>query len=251
MKNIGSVLLFILFTAATANAQIALEGGVNIANLSIKSDGAKWTTKFLTGGAVGIAADILLVPNIYFQPGLFYEMNGCTITGVPNGSFTVRTVTIPLNIEYKSGDKCSSRFFIGAGPYIGRNTSGEYDISAHGKIPAVGGPLVVDPAPGYNYKKVDVGFGINLGYQLKKHSYLRLRYQVGFINLIPGGDADNFIKSSSIGVTLGHIFGGGCRAIRRENVDVSPKTNHWRGLSKGIYSRRPRFPDNKYPNYYR
>ncbi len=243
MKNIAITLLFILSLSPDAGAQFAFEGGINLANLSLKSAGNKVTTSFKTGAAFGFVIDMEIADNIYFQPGVFYLMNGCTLKD-PKGSYNINTLTFPLNIEYKSGEKCSSRFFAGAGPYIGDNISGDYIIEDNGIIPGTSGKLTIGSDKNANLKALDLGIGANIGYQLKKRLYLRIRYQAGLVNLTPGGDNKNSMKTSSIGITLGCLFAS-CGSGRGGSSFRVHGGNHWKGMSKGKYSRKPHPP--RYP----
>ena len=231
MRNIGFTLSLIILTVATANAQIAIEGGLNMSNMSIKEADTKLATKFRTGGAVGIVGDLSFNEHVYFQPGLFYQTAGCVITGPPSGEYDLNTITIPLNIEYKAGEKCNSRFFAGAGPYVCKNLSGTFSRDSYGPVPSSSGSLNI----GTDIKALDLGLGVNVGYQIKKHFYFRLHYQVGLTNLDASGDSKNSTKTSAIGFTMGFLFGG-CRNSGDSFFRNSP--SHWRGIKKGKHSQK-------------
>lgn len=225
MKNICAALL-LLFVSGTANAQFAIEGGLNMANMSIKQGDNKLKTAFNTGAAFGILDGINIDGHVYFEPGFFFATAGCKITGTPSGAYDLTTLTFPLNIQYKSGDKCGTRWLLGAGPYICKLMSGTYTLDAVYPMPAVSGSLSI----GTDIKSVDYGIGVNAGYQLRQHFYLRAHYQMGLANLNPSNDSKNTIKTSALGVTIGYAFSG-CRSGggRGHGRDYS----HWRGIKKG------------------
>ena len=240
MKNIAFTLFLIAsFSATIANAQFAFETGVNMANLNLTVDDHKVGTTFKTGAGVGIFVDFEMVGHIYFEPGLLYQMNGCKITDPPTGRYFINTITIPINFEYKSGTICNPRFLLGAGIFIGDNTSGSYDIPEYGNRPASMGELVIGSNKGATLKGMDIGAGVNIGYVFKKHLYVRANYQYGLVNLVPGGDDKNSLKTSAIGIHVGFTLSR-CSSRGRGTSFGHYESNHWRGMSKGHYSRRPR-----------
>jgi hypothetical protein len=211
MKRIILSLLAVATIATAANAQLAIapELGLNMANMAIKSGSSTGSTTFSTsmkaGLAIGAIVDVSFTDNLYLQPGLFYLMNGCNFSG---GSYNVGTIQIPINLEYKLGEPGANRFFFGVGPYIG------YNISASSKVGGSSTTLKIGSAKpdaqgngGDDIKALDIGAGVNIGYLLANGFYVRVHYQMGFTNLDPIGDANNSIKTSALGVTVGYYFG--------------------------------------------
>jgi hypothetical protein len=237
MKNIGFTLLFIAAMAIKANAQIALEGGLVMSNMAIKSGDSKEQTNFKAGGGAGIVVDIRMSDNIYFQPGFFYQTAGTHISSTPNGDYMINTVTVPLNFEYKSGEKCGGRWLLGFGPYIADNLSGTYSIDAYGPSPGGSGPLVIGTDQNANLKALDIGISANAGYQTAKRFYFRVRYQMGIANLYPGANANTSIKSSAIVASIGYLFGS-CDTWG--HGFGSKGRSHWRGVKKGKYGGKVR-----------
>jgi len=214
MKKIILSLLCIAAIGTTAKAQLAIapELGLNMANITGKSDGTTVNTKMKAGIGLGAVIDLGLTDNIYFQPGLFYEMTGCSFTDEPTGKYSINTITIPLNFEYKTGKEGGNRFFVGIGPYIAVNFSGTYSFDALGGYSSGSsgslkiGSAKTDPNTGTggdDVKALDLGAGINIGYLVANGFYFRLHYQIGFTNLDPDGDANNTMYSSAFGATVG------------------------------------------------
>ncbi len=226
MKKTYLLLLLFASLATVVHAQIGFEAGLNMANLSIKSNGTKAGTKYKAGAAMGIFADIKLGDggHMYFEPAAYYQNNGATIKGTPNYKYMINSADFPLSIEYKSGEKCSQRFFVGIGPYLGDNINGSYSIDYIGTI----------------VQKFDFGIGLNAGFIGKKHLYIRARYLIGLENEYPGGDSKNSIKQSSGGLTIGYMIRG-CRSRSSFGGSRRGGGNHWRGLKKNHWSTRQRF----------
>jgi hypothetical protein len=242
MRSFVFTLLFSAVLATAASAQFSVEGGVNFDNLAIKSAGTKVDTKMMTGGAFGLVQGVQLSDHIYFEPGLYYQSAGCNLKEPLIGGYSISTITIPLDIVYKSGDKCGNRFFAGAGPYIAKNLSGTFSMSVGGIEQS--GSLKIGTGADANFKGTDLGINLTTGYKLKKHFYIRLRYQMGLVDLLPNGNSDNSIKTSSINLTLGYTFGR-CREQGIGNLFKSHNSTHWHGMSKAKWSRRDRHP--RYP----
>ena len=222
MKKTCLLLLLIASIATTVHAQVGFEGGVNLANLAIKANGDKVATKFLVGATLGMFVDISVdqAGHFYLEPGVFYQTNGAKITGPPEWNYIINSGNLLLNLEYKSGSRCSQRFFAGIGPYIGDNINAD-SIS-------------------YYLRKLDLGIGVNAGYVGKKHFYCRIRYQLGLINELESADSKNSIKQSAAGLTIGYTFRG-CKRRSWNGGSRKRENNHWRGIKKGRWSTHQSF----------
>jgi hypothetical protein len=245
MKKQTLLLLALACTTIAAHAQFGLEAGLNKANLSIKSNGTKIATKYKAGASFGIMADMALNDNhhLYFEPGAFFQNDGAKV-GTNNDPFVLNCLTFPLNIEYKSGEKCSERFFIGAGPYIRDNISGSSTLNFSGS-----GTTTTDLVIGTDIQRFDFGLGFNAGYLGKKHWYIRVNYEQGLSNNIPNGDSKNSIKQSTGGITLGYMVRG-CRHRSWYESKGGSSNDHWRGLRKNRWSRHQIFHREKGPAMY-
>ncbi len=201
-------------TAANAQAGhskivIGAEAGLNLSNYYFKHDQYSWNNDMIIGGRIGGIVDIALSDQLYFQPGLFYAMNGTKATynnGFAHSHETIglNTVELPANILYKTGDPSSGRFFVGLGPYAGYNISGNItNTSADMKNRAVN---IGSNKNNDDIKPLDFGVGANVGYELACGFFVRLRYQIGLFNLTPNTNAGASIKSTSYGLNVGYLF---------------------------------------------
>jgi hypothetical protein len=238
LRHIVTTLFLIAASATTATSQFAFEGGLNAAKLGITIGGRDFVTTFKLGAAIGILADLEVDQHIFFQPGLFLRTGGAKLTN-PTGDYNITSTDLQFYIQYKTGDRCSRRFFMGAGPCISFYTSGSFSYAKNGNIPAAFGDLRIGPNAEDDLKNRGLGIGFNIGYLPKRHSYFKANFVMGLSNLKPVGDADNKIKSLSAGLTYG-FFLGGCSSQGYGSAGKMRKPTHWRGLSKGVYSTRPR-----------
>ncbi len=205
-KLVLSAILISLFAVAHGQLSIAPEAGLNFANMragiqtNLPKGGIVHTT-IRTGIAAGIIADYRLISRLSLQSGVFYLTNGCNVTG--GGYVSVNTIQIPLYIQYgKTGG--GPDFFAGLGPFVGFNFGYREQI---GGGPVMSYPIGNDTASAL--KGTDVGLGVNVGLRFAR-LYFRLRAQSGLVNLQPGGDEYNFVRTSSLGVSAGYyIFKSG------------------------------------------
>lgn len=206
MKKLILSLTAVSLFATASNAQLAIapELGLNLANMAFKTPSVTLNTSMKVGLAVGGVVDLGITDNIYFQPGIFYLMNGCNYTG---GSYNVSTLQIPLNFEYKFGKDGGTRFFVGVGPYLGYNVGGKVKDDQLGSSSLKIGSAKADAnGPGDDLKALDLGFGVNVGYLLTSGFYARAHYQMGLVNLDPNGDSNNTVTTSAVGITIGYYL---------------------------------------------
>ena len=211
MKKIITLVAFgVVAMNAQAQQPIAGELGLNMANMSVKTGGTSESTNMKAGLGLGAITDVKITDNICFQPGLFYEMTGYkeTVLGT-DYSVNISTLTIPLNFQYNFGAATENHFFVGVGPYLGYNIGGNAKYGSNSTSLKIGSSKPdASGNGGDNIKAMDFGAGLNVGYMLANGWYARAHYQMGFSNLDPIGDADNSMKTSAIGITVGYYFTG-------------------------------------------
>lgn len=241
-------MLFVVCAVSTVHAQFSFESGLNVSTLRIKVNDEKIPTKYILGGTFGIMGGIPLsdTRHVFLELGAMYQTNGAKINTKPDWDFILTGITFPINIEYKSGDKCSERFFVGAGPYIRTNLSGmAYTFDRSGNLKTEYTNLVI----GTDIKQIDMGLGLNFGYLGKKHWYIRANYAYGFKNNLEKGNEKTYLKQSTGGLTIGYVFRG-CRKARFSFGSRSRDRNHWRGIKKLHWSRHERLYRSKGPASY-
>lgn len=134
MKKLFVLFLPFLFLskADAQNNSAILRGGVNLANVSVTDNGRIDDANMLTSFQVGIIGDIKLVPLVSLQPGLLVTGKGSkTQSGDPSSANYFKAtsnpiyVEIPLNLILKAPIGNDSKFFAGAGPYLGIGVAGK------------------------------------------------------------------------------------------------------------------------------
>jgi hypothetical protein len=88
----------------------------------------------LTSFQVGILGDFKLLSCLYLQPGILFTGKGSeTESGDPNGNTWYRATSNPYYIEVPATfvlktPAGSTRFFAGAGPYLGIGIAGKNKV---------------------------------------------------------------------------------------------------------------------------
>ena len=219
----------------TASAQWITGGpelGVNFSNLKTRVNGVNGNSESRVGLKFGGVLDIAIEDNFSIQPGLFYSVKGAKqdyIVSTQNESGVITTheikndyrinyLEIPINFQYKFGAHRSGQFFIGGGPYLAIALGGKVtndDITIVDRPNGVS--TVTDRSTEYNLrignnantddvKKGDMGINLNLGYQFAGGLFLRGNLGLGLMNIMPGGDEDNYMRNNSFAVSIGYFL---------------------------------------------
>ena len=212
MKKITLLLSAMAVMAASVHAQVnfAPELGLNLSNYSFKEGSFSINSGMRAGLRVGGMTDIRLTDNLYLQPGLLYVMNGFKwsfdFIGQPNTiKASVSTIEIPVNLLYKAGKPGKGRLFVGGGPYIAYNIGGNIKSTVDGITTSEKMKIGNDST--CLLKPLDIGIGINIGYEFTENFYARLHSQYGFTNLLPISSQTNAnINSYNFGLSFGYIF---------------------------------------------
>lgn len=125
MKIKASLIASTLFLTVIAHAQNArIQAGVNLANVSITSDGRIDDANMLTSFQAGIVGDVHIASVLHLQPGILFTGKGSKIEiGRPNENLYIKQTTnpfyieVPVNFVVKLPFNSESHFFFGAGPY--------------------------------------------------------------------------------------------------------------------------------------
>jgi hypothetical protein len=221
-KIISTLTFIMLLTFAAFSQQggtgvtFGALGGVNFQNLNgTDFSGDKLENDLLTGFHAGVNAQIPIVPEFYFQPGLLFSTKGAQDKeGVITGKTKLSYIELPLNFLYK-GALGNGFIILGFGPYLG------YAIG--GKVTQEGGPVALesdivfqsvvettDPASNYYMKPLDVGGNILFGYELSSGLFAQMNAQLGMLKINPEYKAlstdESSIKNTGFGFSLGYRF---------------------------------------------
>lgn len=221
-------LLFAVFSQAQdSKSSLIIKGGVNFANVSINADGDVDDARSLTSFQVGILGDLRLAPILYLQPGLIFTGKGSKIETGEEGSanwYKAKTnpyyLEIPVNLVFKTpGER--TRFFAGAGPYLGIGIAGNrkiegsvfgVDFSSKSDIEwSDDDPTTFDFEEGAGLgimKRFDYGLNGTIGIETGG-AVIAANYGLGLAKLQSGSGGsgeDNNNKHRVISVTVGFKF---------------------------------------------
>jgi hypothetical protein len=182
------------------------------------------------GLRAGLVADFGLSDNFSIQPGLFFvmkgvrneievssETGGVTTRFESQNKLNLNYIEVPLNIQYKTRED-GTGFFVGAGPYFGYAISGKTNSQSTFEQTGGGSSFKLETDEdrelsfGDNadddYKNLDVGVGLNIGYMLPMGAFVRGYGQYSFSNIIPVPESKYETKNYGFGITVGYMFGG-------------------------------------------
>ena len=119
--------------AVTAqNSGVIFKGGLNVANVSVSSDGDVEDARSITSFHVGVVGDFQLAKIISFQPGILFTGKGSkTQTGQESDANYYKATTnpyyieVPANLVFKLPLGAQSSVFVGAGPYLAVGVGGK------------------------------------------------------------------------------------------------------------------------------
>jgi hypothetical protein len=179
--------------SASAQLRIAPEIGFNLTGLKENGNATDNDMRFTS--KAGAILDVPLDSNFYLQPGLFYSMEGQSIT-----DYVVATnyLQVPVNVIYKIGRKSNDRFFVGLGLYAGYAISDKLKSgNEHQNLP-IGNNKQDDLKP------FDFGANVRVGREMQNGLFLAAQYSLGFINTYPGSNYNE--KNWVISITIGYFF---------------------------------------------
>lgn len=199
------------FVAQTSFAQISIapEAGFQMTNLNINSDSSA-SGDMIASYRAGVNLGIDLSKKLNLHVGAFYSAKGSQqeILGF-KAKMNYNYIEIPVYINYSVVKFAGNELFVGAGPYLG------YCVGAKAKISGsflgqtideetdltIGSDETTDAV-----KPLDYGVNANVGFITKIGLYARVHYSLGLANTLPGGDSDNSIKNTTVGVSVGYQF---------------------------------------------
>lgn len=225
--TLSTALLFIGFVSTAQNTQI--RGGLNLANVSVTENGRVDKANQLTSFQVGILTDIKLGSSMLsLQPGILYTGKGSKVqkgtagqAGYFKQTFNPQYLEVPLNLLVKAPIGSSSRFFVGAGPYVAmgiggktktegtRALTGDYSFERDITF-SNDDPTTFDQEEGTGLgviRRFDYGLNGTAGIE-GKSVVLGVNYGLGLAKLQSGtnNNADNNNKHRVLSLSLGFKF---------------------------------------------
>ena len=217
MKKLGFALMGLLMissTGAFAQTSFGVKAGVNFSNMTVKYGGDKQDdNKFKPGFTIGAFADIAFSDMIGLETGLNIETKGYKIKndGEDFGvkyksrmSTNLIYATIPVDVKLTFGN-----IYVLAGPYLGiaatGKTKSKFESNGHEDKHNESLKFGNDKDDS-DLKRMDLGLGLGVGYEINENLGVRLGYDLGMSNLIIEGDKDNSAKNGVVSVAATFKF---------------------------------------------
>jgi Outer membrane protein beta-barrel domain len=200
MKKIFFITL-LAASAAAAQAQTYIQGGLNLANITKTNDGQTEKNNLLTTFNAGILSRFDLSKVVDLESGLLFTGRGSKAETYFNGgndyvktTFNPYYVEVPLNVVVKAPLDKNSGLFFHAGPYIAVGVAGKskseskiwslYSSTSKSIKFSNDNPFTSqqDDAAYDKLKRFDFGMNIGAGLQLE-HILFRLNYGFGMVKI--------------------------------------------------------------------
>lgn len=185
MKKLLLVAAVAVLGFSNVNAQdikFGVKGGLNFANVSGDNTGNFET---VTAFNFGVMSEISITDKFSFQPELMYSGQGFSLKNDDN-PVALSYINLPLMGKYYVTKGLS----LEAGPQVGYLVGADYD-----------GTDVKD-----DFKKVDFGVNLGLGYKLENGLNFGMRYNLGLSNINNiSGDSDKY-KNGVLQASVGYFF---------------------------------------------
>lgn len=224
-----SAALLLAGLVTKAQSGTYLKAGVNLANVSITNNGRVDKGNQLTSFQVGLVGDVKLGTSfLHLQPGVLFTGKGSKVqkgtagqTGYFKQTFNPKYVEVPVNLVFKVPMTKTTRFFVGAGPYVAVGVGGK--TTTEGKRVLTGDykverditfsnddPTTFNEEEGAGLgviRRFDYGVNGTVGFE-GKTLVLGANYGLGLGKLQSGSNssADNNNKNRVISFTLGFKF---------------------------------------------
>jgi hypothetical protein len=171
------------FAAKAQDVKFGVKGGLNVASLTDVDDGTSKISGHIGGFANFKFTNWAIQPELLFSgQGARYDMPG------DDGRFALSYINIPVVFQYYF----IPQFYAEAGPQMG------FLLSARNKI----GDISIDVKD--DFKTVDIGSVIGVGYNFPMNIGVYARYNFGFTDLVDGGsDPRNSVFQLGVSYTFG------------------------------------------------
>jgi hypothetical protein len=218
VKGVLTAVLFFSTLSTFSQISIGAQGGATFSNPSIKPpSGLSYESSSKTGFQAGLIFDIPLGEGgLRLMPELKYanKVHGVSaIVSIPvqgtlnyTGTSNISYIEVPLNLAYAFGS--STKFIIGAGPYVAYGLSGKNDYSITSGTTTVGslkediefgsGPTEV--------KRLDYGAHAMAGVLFQNGFLVKVNYGLGLANLYSSDTNGASYKQSYLGASLVYFF---------------------------------------------
>lgn len=171
------------FSNVTAqNIKFGVKGGLNFAHISGDNTGEFGTVSAFN---LGVMSEIPITEKFSFQPELMYSGQGYGINDT-NDFVSLSYINMPLMGKYYVTKGLS----LEVGPQIGYLIGADFE-----------GDDIKD-----NFKKLDFGANVGLGYKLENGLNFGVRYNLGLSNINNTDGSSNKYKNGVLQASVGYFF---------------------------------------------
>lgn len=216
MKNLVRILTFSLISLFVyqANAQnIAIKGGLNLANMLQKDDDDTYSNDFKMnlGFHIGATVDFPINDFLSFEPGLFITTKGYKVDEKDeriNTEFSMKAnlyyLDVPLSLK-ASHDLGNLKIYGAAGPYIGFGLSGKMKstVKFMGEEKTDTENVKWGSDDGDDLKRLDLGLAIGAGVEVSSF-IIGLSYDLGLANISAYQEDGLAMKNRALKLTVGY-----------------------------------------------
>jgi hypothetical protein len=200
MNNLLKYVLSVFFAASltSVNGQFKPEYvfGINLATMSVKSNGVSYDTKTPVSFHFGASTELPLNDNFAIMPALLFSAKG-TDYETDNISYSISPIYLemPITAACSFGSNTFKVTFFSGG-YIAFGISG-YKIVGAGELQSIN----FGKSPNDDLKSFDGGLIFGAGFNIKG-LLISAQYGMGLANLSPVASADTEMKNKVIGISL-------------------------------------------------
>ena len=195
-----------------SQVSFGIRAGASLQNLNgTYENGEKLKNDFVPGFHAGVAFEIPVASDFYFQPGLFFNAKGAgNVFETKGQKASIYYLELPLHIAFKSHTG-AGRVIAGIGAYLAWGISGSFQF-AGGKEEIVfrNKITVSEQLSGVPYfRPLDAGADIFLEYKFSFGFTSRINAQLGLLNLRPKTEGEStraLLRNTGFGISLGYWF---------------------------------------------
>ena len=220
MKKIVSCsLLFALFLSSQAQTRIAIIGGVH--SSTIKEDQSTDNYKSRIGLHAGALLDVPISSSFSFQPSAMFTNKGRKFeTDSLKAWQYVNYIDVPLNLVFKMPMGGSSKFILGAGPYVSFLISGKEKSEAtiNGQMVTTENQNLTRGSGTGEYKGFNYGWNALAGVEFSRF-FITANYSHGLNDFYQPANHSGSYRHQTIGATVGIFLNRGTPKIKDRDKD--------------------------------
>lgn len=198
--------------------KFGIRAGGNASTMLMKDNDNNYTSTPIPGFHVGVFYNYELKNTLSFQPEIHFTTKGTAnkysydsgFLGMVDSKVELTTyyLDIPLNVK-STFDFFKNKMYVTLGPIIGIGLAGKYKSSMTllGETTTDSGDIKFGSnADSDDMKRLDVGIGAGVGYQLSNAQF-GIIYNYGLMNIAANTSNGSIFNNRSLNVTIAYTFG--------------------------------------------